>query len=152
MHLRAQYCGLRWPDGSSRRHRRDEAPSGPPQEAARQVIPEVKNPRSNGPERRAALVARKLVRYKGNIAALSETRFSEQGQLEESRGRPQVKGLPARHIHFGNELTQRLDGLASAAAVANAALDENVSVKNRWRHLRDMVQSTAQVVLGRARR
>ncbi|BHF80425.1 hypothetical protein SprV_0702355300 [Sparganum proliferum] len=41
------------------------------------------NPRSNRPERRTALVARELARYKVAIAALSETRFSEQGQLEE---------------------------------------------------------------------
>nr|VZI41512.1 unnamed protein product [Spirometra erinaceieuropaei] len=41
------------------------------------------NPRSNRPERRTALVARELARYKVDIAALSETRFSEQGQLEE---------------------------------------------------------------------
>ncbi|BHF80409.1 hypothetical protein SprV_0702353600 [Sparganum proliferum] len=41
------------------------------------------NPRSNRPERRTALVARELARYKVEIAALSETRFSEQGQLEE---------------------------------------------------------------------
>ncbi|BHF79472.1 hypothetical protein SprV_0702259200 [Sparganum proliferum] len=41
------------------------------------------NPRSNRPERRTALVARELPRYKVDIAALSETRFSEQGQLEE---------------------------------------------------------------------
>ncbi|BHF73889.1 hypothetical protein SprV_0401697300 [Sparganum proliferum] len=41
------------------------------------------NPRSNRPERRRALVARELARYKVDIAALSETRFSEQGQLEE---------------------------------------------------------------------
>ncbi|VDL98312.1 unnamed protein product [Schistocephalus solidus] len=39
--------------------------------------------RSNRPERRMALVARELARYKVDIAALSETRFSEQGQLEE---------------------------------------------------------------------
>ncbi|VDM02895.1 unnamed protein product [Schistocephalus solidus] len=43
------------------------------------------NPRSNRPERRIALVARELARYKVDIAALSETRFSEQGQLEEVR-------------------------------------------------------------------
>ncbi|BHF69609.1 hypothetical protein SprV_0301265500 [Sparganum proliferum] len=36
--------------------------------------------RSNRPERRTALVTRQLARY---IAALSKTRFSEQGQLEE---------------------------------------------------------------------
>nr|VZI46851.1 unnamed protein product [Spirometra erinaceieuropaei] len=41
------------------------------------------NPRSNRPERRTAIVARELARYKVDIAALSETRFSEQGQLEE---------------------------------------------------------------------
>ncbi|BHF81620.1 hypothetical protein SprV_0802475300 [Sparganum proliferum] len=41
------------------------------------------NPRGNRPERRTALVARELARYKVDIAALSETRFSEQGQLEE---------------------------------------------------------------------
>ncbi|BHF85677.1 hypothetical protein SprV_1002884900 [Sparganum proliferum] len=34
-------------------------------------------------ERGTALVARELARYKVDIAALSETRFSEQGQLEE---------------------------------------------------------------------
>nr|VZI31138.1 unnamed protein product [Spirometra erinaceieuropaei] len=41
------------------------------------------NPRSNRPERRTALVARELARYKVDIAALSDTRFSEKGQLEE---------------------------------------------------------------------
>nr|VZI28638.1 unnamed protein product [Spirometra erinaceieuropaei] len=41
------------------------------------------NPRSNRPERRTALVARELARYKVDIAAFSETRFSEEGQLEE---------------------------------------------------------------------
>ncbi|VDL88796.1 unnamed protein product [Schistocephalus solidus] len=40
-------------------------------------------PRSNRLEQRTALVARELARYKVDIAALSETRFSEQGQLEE---------------------------------------------------------------------
>ncbi|BHF67914.1 hypothetical protein SprV_0301094300 [Sparganum proliferum] len=41
------------------------------------------NPRSNQPGRRTALVDRELARYKVDIAALSETRFSEQGHLEE---------------------------------------------------------------------
>nr|VZI37161.1 unnamed protein product [Spirometra erinaceieuropaei] len=58
-----------WSDETLSRHRRDEA------------LPD--NPRSNRPERRTALVARELARYKVDIAALSETRFSEQGQLEE---------------------------------------------------------------------
>ncbi|VDL95698.1 unnamed protein product [Schistocephalus solidus] len=39
--------------------------------------------RSNRPERRTALLARELVRYKVDISAFSKTRFSEQGQLEE---------------------------------------------------------------------
>ncbi|VDL97044.1 unnamed protein product [Schistocephalus solidus] len=39
--------------------------------------------RSNRPEWRTALVAWELARYKVDIADLSETRFSEQGQLEE---------------------------------------------------------------------
>nr|VZI14470.1 unnamed protein product [Spirometra erinaceieuropaei] len=58
-----------WSDETLRRHRRDEA------------LPD--NPRSNRPERRTAFVARELARYKVDIAALSETRFSEEGQLEE---------------------------------------------------------------------
>nr|VZH91291.1 unnamed protein product [Spirometra erinaceieuropaei] len=41
------------------------------------------NPRSNQPERRKALVARELARYKVDIVALSQTRFSDQGQLKE---------------------------------------------------------------------
>ncbi|VDL95332.1 unnamed protein product [Schistocephalus solidus] len=41
------------------------------------------NPRSNRPERRMALVARELARYEVDIADLSETLVSEQGQLEE---------------------------------------------------------------------
>ncbi|BHF80231.1 hypothetical protein SprV_0702335500 [Sparganum proliferum] len=41
------------------------------------------NPRRNRSKRRTAPVARGLARYKVDIAALSETRFSEQGQLEE---------------------------------------------------------------------
>nr|VZI16266.1 unnamed protein product [Spirometra erinaceieuropaei] len=36
---------------------------------------------SNRPERRTALVARELARYEVDIAALSETSFSKQGQL-----------------------------------------------------------------------
>ncbi|BHF61109.1 hypothetical protein SprV_0100408000 [Sparganum proliferum] len=40
------------------------------------------NPTSNRPKRRTALVARELARYKVNIAALSEIRSFEQGQLE----------------------------------------------------------------------
>nr|VZI49917.1 unnamed protein product [Spirometra erinaceieuropaei] len=58
--------------------------------------------------------------------------------------------LPAHHLHFSNELAQRLDNLPIAAADAAAA--ENASVENRCCQLRDTVQSTALAVLGRAPR
>uniref|UniRef100_A0A183TNU4 Endo/exonuclease/phosphatase domain-containing protein n=1 Tax=Schistocephalus solidus TaxID=70667 RepID=A0A183TNU4_SCHSO len=71
--------------------------------AARNVRSLVDNPRSNRLERRTVLVARELARYKLDIAALSETRFSEQGQLEEVgasytviwSGRPKVERCDA---------------------------------------------------------
>ncbi|BHF59247.1 hypothetical protein SprV_0100220400 [Sparganum proliferum] len=40
------------------------------------------NPKGNRPERRTALVARELARYKVDITALSETRFAVEGQSE----------------------------------------------------------------------
>ncbi|VDL91857.1 unnamed protein product [Schistocephalus solidus] len=42
------------------------------------------NPRSNRPERRMVIDAQELVRYKVDVAALSENRFSQKGQLEEA--------------------------------------------------------------------
>ncbi|BHF59680.1 hypothetical protein SprV_0100264100 [Sparganum proliferum] len=54
---------------SQRRHLQDETSSATLREATR----------SNRPERRTALVARELARYKVDIAALSETRLSNQG-------------------------------------------------------------------------
>ena len=42
------------------------------------------NPNANRPERRTALVARELCRYNIDIAALSATRFADEGQLTES--------------------------------------------------------------------
>ncbi|BHF85178.1 hypothetical protein SprV_1002833900 [Sparganum proliferum] len=60
--------------------------------------------------------------------------------------------LPAHHLHFSNELAQRLDKLPIAAADdAAAAAAENASVENHWCQLRETVQSTALAVLGRAR-
>nr|VZI41647.1 unnamed protein product [Spirometra erinaceieuropaei] len=77
----------------------------------------------------------------------------------QSRRRPQGKrppgklnvallSLPAHHLHFSNQLAQRLDNLP----IADAAAAENASVENRWCQLRDTVQSTALAVLGRAPR
>nr|VZI11179.1 unnamed protein product [Spirometra erinaceieuropaei] len=56
--------------------------------------------------------------------------------------------LPAHHLHFSNELAQRLGNLP----IADAAAAESASVENRRCQLRDTVQSTTPAVLGRARR
>nr|VZI40906.1 unnamed protein product [Spirometra erinaceieuropaei] len=53
--------------------------------------------------------------------------------------------LHAHHLHFSNELAQRLDNPPVAAA---ADADD----ENRWCQLRNTVQYTALAVLGRARR
>ncbi|BHF61991.1 hypothetical protein SprV_0100497200 [Sparganum proliferum] len=48
--------------------------------------------------------------------------------------------LPAHHLHFSNELAQRLDDLPIAADEADEAVDvaaENASVEKRWCQLRD---------------
>ncbi|VDL96646.1 unnamed protein product [Schistocephalus solidus] len=63
--------------------RRWAIPSGytPGNHHDRQAKPD--NPRTNRLERRTVLFARKLACYKADIAALSKTRLSKQGQLEE---------------------------------------------------------------------
>ncbi|BHF84090.1 hypothetical protein SprV_0902724000 [Sparganum proliferum] len=71
------------PPPTFRRRSRQTGRVSPLNLAAWNVRSLLDNPRSNRPERRTALVARELARYKVDIAALSETRFSEQGQLEE---------------------------------------------------------------------
>nr|VZI27649.1 unnamed protein product [Spirometra erinaceieuropaei] len=52
--------------------------------------------------------------------------------------------LPAHHLHFGNQLTLRLEDLPIE--------DENVSVETQWCQLQDAVHSIALGVLDRARR
>ncbi|VDL97819.1 unnamed protein product [Schistocephalus solidus] len=85
--------------------------------AAWNVCSLLDNPRSNRPERRTAPVARELARYKVDIAALSETRFSEQGQLEEvgagynffCSGRPKAERRDAGvAIAIRNDIVRRL--------------------------------------------
>ncbi|VDL89858.1 unnamed protein product, partial [Schistocephalus solidus] len=65
------------------RHTLQAARVSPLTLAAWNVRSLLDNPRSNRSEQRTAPVARDLARYKVDIAAPSETRFSEQGQLEE---------------------------------------------------------------------
>ncbi|VDL88916.1 unnamed protein product [Schistocephalus solidus] len=79
------------------------------------------NPKSNQPERGMALVARGLARYKVDIVALRETRFSEQGQLEEVgagdtfvwSGRPKAERCDAG-VAFAiqNDIVGRLPSLS----------------------------------------
>ena len=44
------------------------------------------NTKADRPERRTALVAKELARYKVDIAVLSETRLADKGQLTERSG------------------------------------------------------------------
>uniref|UniRef100_A0A183SQQ3 Endo/exonuclease/phosphatase domain-containing protein n=1 Tax=Schistocephalus solidus TaxID=70667 RepID=A0A183SQQ3_SCHSO len=77
------------------------------------------NPRSNRPERRKALVARELARYKVDIAALSETRFSEQGQLEQWGINDRLMNLclPLREDQFATIISAYAPPMTSSDAV-----------------------------------
>ncbi|BHF58513.1 hypothetical protein SprV_0100146500 [Sparganum proliferum] len=94
------------------------SPSFPPPHSRPSQSPDWQvKPWSNRPERRAALVARELARYKVEIGALSETRFSKQGQLEEVgagfaffwSGRPRAERRDAGVAFvFRNDIVRRL--------------------------------------------
>nr|VZH91163.1 unnamed protein product [Spirometra erinaceieuropaei] len=77
-----------------------------------------------------------------------QPRRRSQGKRHPGKPNVALLSLPAHHLHFSNELAQRLDNLPIAADAA----DENTSVENRWCQLRDTVQSTALAVLCRAPR
>nr|VZI36609.1 unnamed protein product [Spirometra erinaceieuropaei] len=82
-----------------------------------------------------------------------QPRRRPQGKRPPGKLNVALLSLPAHHLHFSNELAQRLDNLPIAAAADDAAAAaENASVENRWCQLRDTVQSTALAVLGRAPR
>nr|VZI43003.1 unnamed protein product [Spirometra erinaceieuropaei] len=91
------------PSPNFRRRSRQTGRVSPLTLAAWNVRSLLDNPRGNRPERRTAIAARELARYKVDIAALSETRFSEQAQLEEIgagytffwSGRPRAERLDA---------------------------------------------------------
>nr|VZI32590.1 unnamed protein product [Spirometra erinaceieuropaei] len=77
-----------------------------------------------------------------------QPRRRPQGKRSPGKLNVALLSLPAHHLHFSNELAQRLDNLP----IADAAAAENASVENRWCQLRDTVQATALTVLGRAPR
>nr|VZI51350.1 unnamed protein product [Spirometra erinaceieuropaei] len=78
-----------------------------------------------------------------------QPRRRPQGKRPPGKLNVALLSLPAHHLHFSNELAQRLDNFPIAA---DAAAAENASVENRWCQLRDTFQSTALAVLGRAPR
>nr|VZI51122.1 unnamed protein product [Spirometra erinaceieuropaei] len=78
-----------------------------------------------------------------------QPRRRPQGKRSPGKLNVALLSLPAHHLHFSNELAQRLDNLPIAV---DAAAAENASVENSWCQLRDTVQSTALSVLGCAPR
>nr|VZI16038.1 unnamed protein product [Spirometra erinaceieuropaei] len=82
-----------------------------------------------------------------------QPRRRPQGKRPPGKLNVALLSLPAHHLHFSNELAQRLDNLPIAAAADHAAAAAEIAtVENRWCQLRDTVQSTALAVLGRAPR
>ncbi|BHF70635.1 hypothetical protein SprV_0301368800 [Sparganum proliferum] len=88
-----------------------------------------------------------------NMRIRLQSRRRLQGKRPPGKLNIALLSLPAHHLHFRNELAQRLDNLpAAAAAEAVDVAAENASVENRCCQLRDTIQSTPLAVLGRARR
>ncbi|VDM00227.1 unnamed protein product [Schistocephalus solidus] len=85
------------------------------------------NRRIDRPKRRTALVARELACYKVDISALSETRFSEQGQLEAER-RDAGVALVNRNDIVGNPpcLLQSINDRLRYKAPVNTAMGREV--------------------------
>nr|VZI38527.1 unnamed protein product [Spirometra erinaceieuropaei] len=111
-------------------------------------------------DQRDVLVTKSIAgadRWTDHRLVISKMRIRLQPRRRPQGKRPPGKlniallSLPAHHLHFSNELAQRLDHLPIAAAT-DAAAAENASVENPWCQLRDTVQSTALAVLGRAPR
>ncbi|BHF79469.1 hypothetical protein SprV_0702258900 [Sparganum proliferum] len=74
------------------------------------------NPMGNRPERRTALVARELARYKLDIAALSVTRFSEQGQLDGHSGPALTYWTPSDQLHLSDRTNRHPSAVSSSSS------------------------------------
>ena len=73
-------------------------------------------------ERRTALVARELCRYSVDIAALSETRFADEGQLTESG---------AGYTFSGVAEVLKIDGSLVSALLSKTHLSKSSLVPQR---------------------
>nr|VZI41718.1 unnamed protein product [Spirometra erinaceieuropaei] len=98
---------------------------------------------SNRPERRRALVARELTRYKVDIAALSDTRFSEQGKLEVARagytffwsGRPRAERRDAGVVlDIRNDIVGRLPSLPQG--INDRLMSLRLPLRQAWGQIR----------------
>ncbi|VDL94700.1 unnamed protein product [Schistocephalus solidus] len=120
------------------------------------------NPRSNRPERRTALVARELACYTVDIAALIETRFSEQGQLEEGINNGLMSPrLPLRGDKFTTIISAYVPPMTSSdaakakfyedlhALLATVPKEENFVVLGDFNARVGMNHASWQGVLGR---
>ncbi|VDN09745.1 unnamed protein product [Dibothriocephalus latus] len=83
-----------------------------------------------------------LARFKVDIAALSEIHFSDEGYVEE---------VSAGYTFFYRGRLKAERRGASVAFAIQTDIEENASVENRWRQLRNTVQSIVQRVLSRVR-
>ena len=87
------------------------------------------------PERRTAFVARELRRFNVDIAALSETRLAEEGQLREERpffwkgrpaGEPRIHGVGfAIKTNLVRQLTELPQGISKRLMTVRLKLDSN---------------------------
>ncbi|VDM00657.1 unnamed protein product [Schistocephalus solidus] len=92
----------------------------------------LENPRSNRPERRTVLVARKLARYKVDIAALSETRcrWLDRSPLRHLQDEAQTS-TPTKAPRCRRLVQKRLQEMQDAKIVRKAEKIQGI-LKLRW--------------------
>ena len=130
--------------------------------------------KTNRPERRTALVARELKRYSIDIAALSETRFPDEGSLKEEqgaytffwKGKPQaedrihgvgfairtfiIKNLPDPPVGINERLMRLRIPLSKTrfatiiSAYAPTLTSPEDAKEQFYRQLSDLIQSTSK--------
>ncbi|BHF69252.1 hypothetical protein SprV_0301229500 [Sparganum proliferum] len=113
--------------------RKPTSPQAAKVRSLRNVRSPLDNPRCNRPQR-AALVARELARYKADVAALSETRFSEQCQLKEAgAGHTFSGGRLKAEQHEGAASTIRNDILGRLSCLPQGVNDRFMNLRSPLR-------------------